>query len=107
MSANLGECSNRENFVSDHVEEIEYDFDTFDNFEKMIKKFEQLQKISNCKYLNRTQKIVFILQFSTLLSMHCSRKKKILSSVKTKGSLPGFWGKAFLKSLRARGKVFS
>ena len=31
--------------------------------------------------------------------MHCSRKKRILSSVKTKGSLPGFLGKAFLKSL--------
>ena len=34
MSTNLGECSDPENFVSDDVEEIEYDFDTFDNFEK-------------------------------------------------------------------------
>ena len=41
MSTNLGECSDPENIVSDHVEEIEYDFDTFDNFAKKIKKSEQ------------------------------------------------------------------
>ena len=33
-SANLGECSDLENLVSDHAEEIEYDFDTFDNLKK-------------------------------------------------------------------------
>ena len=32
MSANLSECSDPQNFFSDHVEEIEYDFDTFNNF---------------------------------------------------------------------------
>ena len=45
---------------------------------------------SNCKYFNTTQKILFILQFSMPLSMHCLRKKRISSSSKTKGSLPGF-----------------
>ena len=45
MSSNLSECSDPENFASEHVEEIEYDFDTFDNFEKKIKKFEQQLQI--------------------------------------------------------------
>ena len=41
MSANLDEYSDPENFFSDNIEETEYDFDTFDGFEKKIKKFEQ------------------------------------------------------------------
>ena len=35
------ECSDPENFVPDCVEEIEYEFDSFNNFEKGIQKFEQ------------------------------------------------------------------
>ena len=34
-----------ENFVSDHVEEIEYEIDEFDGFKNRIKKFEQDLKI--------------------------------------------------------------
>lgn len=41
MSANLDEYSDPENFFSDNIEETEHDFDTFDGFEKKIKKFEQ------------------------------------------------------------------
>ena len=36
MSADLGECSDPENFVSEHVAEIEYEFDGFVGFEKKI-----------------------------------------------------------------------
>ena len=35
------ECSDAENFVPDCVEEIEYQFDNLNNFEKRIQKFEQ------------------------------------------------------------------
>ena len=37
MSANLGGCSDPENFVSDHVEEIGYEIDEFDSFKNRIK----------------------------------------------------------------------
>ena len=38
MSANLGGCSDPENFVSDHVEEIEYEIDEYNGFKNRIKK---------------------------------------------------------------------
>ena len=37
MSVNLGGCSDPENFVSDHVEEIGYEIDEFDSFKNRIK----------------------------------------------------------------------
>ena len=51
MSADLGECSDPENFTSDHVEQIEYEIDEFDDFKNRIKKFEQDLKIFE-KYSN-------------------------------------------------------
>ena len=45
MSADLGECFDPENFVSDHVEQFEYEIDEFDGFKNRIKKFEQDLKI--------------------------------------------------------------
>ena len=41
-------CSDPENFVPDCVEEIQYQFDNFNNFEKRVQKFEQdLQVFEN------------------------------------------------------------
>ena len=45
MSADLSECTDPGNFVSNHVEEIELEFDEFDGFRNRIKKFEQDLKI--------------------------------------------------------------
>ena len=39
MSADLGECSDPEKFVSDHVEQTQYEIDQFFGFEHRIKKF--------------------------------------------------------------------
>ena len=50
------ECSDPENFVPDCVEETEYEFDNFKNFEKRIQKFEQdlqiFEKDSNDSFFN-------------------------------------------------------
>ena len=86
MSSNLGECSDPENFVSDHVEEIEYDINTFDNFEKKIKKLEQQLQIFEC---NSKDSFYLAILYTTFYAM-LKKKKRILSSVKTNGSLPGF-----------------
>ena len=45
MSADLGECTDSENFVSYHVEEIEPEFYEFNGFKNKTKKFEQDLKI--------------------------------------------------------------
>ena len=39
MSAELGECSDPDNFVSDCVDEVEYEYDEFKGFQKRIEKF--------------------------------------------------------------------
>ena len=51
-------CSDHENFVPDCVEEIELEYDEFENFEKRIKKFEE-----DLKTLCSTQKTHFFMQF--------------------------------------------
>ena len=43
--ADFGKCSDPANFVSEHVERIEYEIDEFDGFKNRIKKFEQDLKI--------------------------------------------------------------
>lgn len=45
MSANLGECTDPENFVSNHVEEIKLEFDEFDGFINRIKKLSRPENI--------------------------------------------------------------
>lgn len=40
MTTDLGECSDPENFVPDIMDEIEYEYDNFYNFQKHIEKFE-------------------------------------------------------------------
>ena len=96
MSANLGECSNRENFVSDHVEEIEYHFDTFDNFEKMIKKFEQLQIFKqdskDCFYL-----AILYATFHALLE-----KKEDFEFCQDEGKLTRVLGQSFFEELAGK-----
>ena len=41
MSASLGGCSDPENFISEHVEKIEYEIVELDGFKNRITKFEQ------------------------------------------------------------------
>ena len=100
MSADLGECSDPENFVSEHVAEIEYEFDRFVGFEKKIINLDR-----SWKYLSKTQKTPFILKFSMQLVMPYSKKKKILSFVKMKIYLLKILGETFLMSSKKRRRV--
>lgn len=45
MSANFGECTDPENVVSKHVEEIKLEFDEFDGFINRIKKLSRPENI--------------------------------------------------------------
>ena len=97
MSANLGECSDPENFVSEHVEEIEYDFDTFDNFEKKIKKFEQqLQKFEQDSKDSFYLAILYT-TFDALLE-----KKEDFESCQDKGKLTRVLGQKFFEELAGK-----
>ena len=62
------ECSDPKNFVPDCIEEIEYEFDNFEFFEKRIEKFEQdlqiFAKGSDDSFLNT----IFCSIYYTLLN---------------------------------------
>ena len=72
-----------ENFVSDFVDEVSYEFDEFFGFEKRIRKFDEELKVFEKESKDY---LPFYLPFTFLYSMLsiiiCSRKRKILISAK-------------------------
>ena len=64
------ECSHPENFVPGCFDGVEYEFDTFDGFEKRIKKFK-----GELKIFKEGTKSIFILQFCTVHSLSLMKRK--------------------------------
>ena len=100
-SANLGECSDLENLVSDHVEKIEYDFDTFDNLKKKKIKKQQL-KIFEQDSNDSFYIAILYATFSALLE-----KKEDFEFCQDERKLTRVLGQSFFERLTGRGKVFS
>ena len=92
MTEYLGECSTPKNVVPDCLDEMEYEYDNFDGFEKRI---EYSQTI--LKYSSHAQKNLFTTQYYSAFFIEVLRKKRLLSLAKMKKLLSEFWGKIFLK----------
>ena len=92
MTEYLGECSTPKNVVPDCLDEMEYEYDNFDGFEKRI---EYSQTI--LKYSSHAQKNLFTTQYYSAFFIEVLRKKRLLSLAKMKKLLYEFWGKIFLK----------
>lgn len=86
-----------ENFVSDHVEEIEYEIDEFDGFKNRIKKFEQ-----DRKYFRRIKKDSF--HFAVLYTTYYGLldKKETFEFCQDRDKLFEVFGQAFCEELEAR-----
>ena len=92
MTEYLGECSTSKNVVPDCLDEMEYEYDNFDGFEKRI---EYSQTI--LKYSSHAQKNLFTTQYYSAFFIEVLKKKRLLSLAKMKKLLYEFWGKFFLK----------
>ena len=73
-----------ENFVSDFVDEVSYEFDEFFGFEKRIRKFDEELNI-----FEKESKNSFTFLYPMLSIITCSKKRKILISAKTRKEVLG------------------
>ena len=100
QSADFGECTDPENFVSDHIEEIQLEFDEFDGFKNRIKKFEHdwkiFEKDSNDSFYFAILYTIYALQDKEEDFDFCQDRDKVIQ----------VFGRNFLRSLKQRRKVY-
>ena len=74
MSSDCGACSDPENYVRDFIDEIEPEYDTFENFHKWIKKFVEDLQI----FVQDSKESFFVFLFYTEQFMPCLKKRILL-----------------------------
>ena len=82
-----------ENFVSDFVDEVSYEFHKF-----LVLKNASKSLMKNLKILNLSKNIPFTFLYSALSIIIFWRKRKILISSKMRKDCMKFWNEIFLKS---------